>query len=254
MFDQLVGLLLVGLGLRNPVTGNVAGKNTEVVETQQDNRGRAGETRIELRDDRKDTRASRAADIRERRDAFHEELKEKREAAKEAFKEEREQFKEKLESLRDERKKSIVERVDERMSRVNEHRTDQMTKHLEKMNSILERVVSRTAEAAAVGKDTSSVDSAIAEAQAVIGAAQDAVAAQAGKDYVIEITSEDGLKNVVGSAMSSLQSDLRSVHGLIVEARKKVSAAIQALAHILGKGGLAPTGGATPSATLTPTP
>lgn len=52
MFDQLAGLLLVGLGLRNPVTGNVAGEAT----------------------DRKETHASRTADLKERRDQFKEKL------------------------------------------------------------------------------------------------------------------------------------------------------------------------------------
>lgn len=237
MFDQLVGLLLVGLGLRNPVSGSVAGETTEVVETQESPVGenrleiRTGrkELRREVRDDRKDTRASHVADIKERRETFHEELKIKREEAKEVFAEKREAFKGKLKAIGDERKQAVVERLDIRMNEVNEHRTSKMSEHLDKMSEILEKLIARAAEAEANGEDTSGVDSAVSSAQSAISAAQTAVTAQAGKDYVVTISTETGLGSDVRSMMNTLQSDLKGVHAQVVTARQAVSAAIRAL-------------------------
>lgn len=201
MFDQLVGLLLVGLGLQNPVTGIIAGRT---IEARQEDRVASREARFE--------------ETRQRRMAFQE----------------------RLVLIGDQRRRGIVEQVDSRMSRINDQRTNQMLKHLTKMSEILEKVIARAKAASEAGKDTSNVDAAVANSQAAIEVARSAVQAQAGKEYVINITDDDGLKNDVGVAMSSLQTDLRTVHQLVVAARNKVSEAIQALAHILGKGGRAP--------------
>jgi len=158
----------------------------------------------------------------ETRETIKETVAKKREEAKEKFKLKRDEFKAKLEQIKDDRKKVIVERIDTRLATVNKNRTDHMSTVLDKLTSIVDRVSERIATAKANGKDVAGVEAAIATARTAIAAAQAAVSAQAGKEYVITIGEETALKGVVGKTTSQLQSDLQTVHKLVVEAKQAV--------------------------------
>lgn len=121
------------------------------------------------------------------------------------------EFKAKLAKIRDEKKKAIVEKLDARFAEVNEKRTNQMSGHLYRMSGILDKVT---------GKD-------VTAARAAIQVASTAVSAQAAKSYLITITTEANLKMDVGKVRSQLESDLRVVHQLVIEARKAVQAVIK---------------------------
>lgn len=162
-----------------------------------------------------------------------EELKKKRVEAKQEYEAEREAFEAKLKTLRDEKKKQIVENIDQKMAEINKNRTDAMMDHLNKMSEILIKVEEK---ANATGKDTSLVTAAISDAQGAINAAKAKVTEQAGKEYVITIQSDDTLKTDVGKVISTLTADLKSVQAFVVEARQKVSAAIQALGMLFRTG------------------
>lgn len=263
MWDSLIGLILLGLGVHPNVKGEsseIRQDNAEILrdtrEIRQDKReirrdvrsGDLKETRedtSELREDRSEhTEDIRALDkdreenlrrlFKEKREELRENIAKERQEAKEEFRVRRQEFREKLAEIRDEKKKEILEHLDRRINEINTHRVDQMTKHLNKISEVLEKVVGRAADAKANGKDTSAVDAAATIAQAAISAAQSCLTTQAGKQYVIELTTEENAKTDVGAMHRQLRSDLTVCHQLVVAARQSVRTTIQALAHVLG--------------------
>lgn len=171
-------------------------------------------TSATLKEQRKET-------VQERREATKEPMQERREVVKEK----REAFKQKLTTIRDEKKKVVVERLDNKLSMVNEKRTNRMSEYLEKLSSILTKIKERAALAKTNGKDTNTVDTAIATAEASLANAESAVVTQAAKEYIITIGSEKTLKTTVGTTTSKLQSDLQITHKAVVAAKQAVQAA-----------------------------
>jgi len=110
-----------------------------------------------------------------------------------------------------------------------------MTKMLEKLSTILTNVSNRSATAAAFGKNTTSVDSAVTTAQGAIADAQTAVAAQAGTTCTITIASDATVKNDVGVGIGKLHTALNAIYQKVVIARKAVSNAIHALSQVTGE-------------------
>lgn len=197
---------------------------------------------MERKEATKEALREKREQIKEMRENFREEVKAKMEAAKAEFQAKREAFKEKLEAIKDERKKQIVERVDTRMTTMNQKRTNRMTEALEHLTTIIGRISQKGATAQQNGKDTTALDSTIATAQTAITAAQSAVSTQAGKEYVITITTESGLKNTVGTTVSQLQADLAATHKAVIEAKQAVVQAAIELAKVINSGNTINTG------------
>lgn len=269
MLDQLVGLLLLGLGIQSPMNPNVKGETTtnvlpantedsgaEATITEEQREAKKEEIR-EMKETAKKEReaykeslkntkeafkaqveASRAAykaSLKEARETFHEEVEAKREAIKEQIEAKREAFKDKLQTIRDEKKRERTENIQERITKLNTNRTDAMLAHLDKMSEILERILEKVEEQKAAGKDTTQVETLVTTADSAIAAAQEAVTAQAGKSYVVTITTEAGLRSAVESVRRTLEADLKSTHEKVVAARKAVANAIEALARLRGE-------------------
>ncbi len=252
MWDSFIGLILLGLGIHPNVKGEATEIRQDKVEILRDTR----EIRQDKREIRRDVRSGdlkeaqedssdiRALDkdreenlrrlFKEKREELREDIAKKRQEAREEFREKKQEFRERLSEIRDEKKKEILEHLDNRINEIKTHRVDQMTKHLNKISEVLEKVVGRAADAKANGKDTSAVDAAVTIAQAAIGAAQSCLTTQAGKQYVIELTTEENAKTDVGAVHQQLRADLTVCHQLIVAARQSVRTAIQALSHVLG--------------------
>lgn len=174
-------------------------------------------------------------EFKDKRMALHDEIKEKRQEAHDRFKKAREQFKERLASITAEKKRIVVERIDTKMTSMNTRRTDHMADVLDKLSGVLARIENKAASASAAGIDTSIVDDAIQAAHDAIAAARAAVTAQAGKDYVITLGDETGIRNAVGQTVSGLQKDLRDTHKLIVDAKQVVMKAAKELAKTVGR-------------------
>lgn len=201
MFDQLIGLVLLGLGLKNPVNGTVAGENTETLQN----------VRLENREERIENRQGR-------REEIYENVTQRREA-----------LKNKLSEFRDEHKKQLVERLNTRLGEVNKKRTNKMTEHLDKFEEVLAKLTTRSSDLKAKGKDTVNADNLLGSAKAAIDSAKSAVSTQAGKVYTPTILSETSAKTDVGNSMKTLQSDLKSVRELVQAARKALKDAALAL-------------------------
>ncbi len=150
------------------------------------------------------------------------EFKEKMASFAANFKARREEFKEKLQTIKDEKKKTLTERIDTKFSTINKNRTARWVESLNKLSEITGRLDGKIASAEAAGKDVASAQAALEKANDAIATAQSAVSSQAGKEYVIEITDEKGLRLAVGKVMSQLQADLRATHKTVIDAKKAV--------------------------------
>jgi len=250
MVDQVIGLLLLGLGINKgmvlgdqttAVTATSVGirpgedrKNVFHINTANFQRTiktatGAGNKRTEF-----DKRAFGEAVLRVQED-FTNRLEASREAAKKEFEDHKKEFELELAHIKDTKKQAIVDRINTNCQDINVKRTTAMTGMLAKLSSILTNVTNRAATASASGKDTSAVDTAVTTAQAAIADAQSAVAAQAGKTCTITITSDTTVKADVGKTISGIEADLKSVYAKVIAARKSVGDAVKSLALALGE-------------------
>lgn len=147
----------------------------------------------------------------------------------------REEFRARLSAIRDAKKKAIVERVDQRLAQTNTSRTGIMTRHLIKIEEILNRIETRALGVEKDGKDITAVKTAIASARTVIASAKTTVAAQAAKIYAIDITTEANLGSAVSSVRIAFAKDLQAAHQSVVAARKAVREVLTVLAKVVGE-------------------
>lgn len=255
MLDQFFGLLLIGLGIHSsPSTAAVKGEITEqshveywqkekLTPEQKDalllqRKHKYEEMQKEREAHRatlKDKHALWQQELKEKREDFLINVATKREEAHESAEHKKEAFHEKIKTFRDAQTKQIVGQIQEKIEVAHEARLKKFSDALTRMNELLERLTSLTQEQKADGKNTASVDTAIATAQAAIATAQSAIAAQAAKEYVVTVTSEEGVKQDIGVVRKTLESDLSKVHTTVVAARKAVQSAIAALATLRGE-------------------
>jgi hypothetical protein len=71
----------------------------------------------------------------------------------------------------------------------------------------------------------------ISDARSAIATSQQAVASQAASSYVIQISSENGLRNDVQTTVKQFHTDLKQTFQTVKTARDAVVAAARALAH-----------------------
>jgi hypothetical protein len=110
-----------------------------------------------------------------------------------------------------------------------------MTRHLTTMNEILEKILEKIEELKTAQTDTVAVETAVTAADTAITTAQAAVTAQAGKSYLVTLTTEAHVKNDVESMRKTLETDLKTTAQAVVAARKAVSTAIGELAKAKGE-------------------
>lgn len=131
-----------------------------------------------------------------------------------------EEFKTKLEELRNGRKKEIIERLDARISQVNTNRMVKISDSLDRLQTILNSVSSKSA--TLTSTDKTLLTQAIADAQEALDEAQTAVDTQAEKDYVFTITDDSQLRVSIGTTVSQFTRDMRDTHKKVVEAKQAV--------------------------------
>lgn len=261
MFDQLFGMILLGLGIQSPFSQSVKGDSTTIstesilptTGTREERKIRIHEVKESAKKEKeifkarlKNTRftidehseASREAyreAVKQSHEAFAQEVEQKREEIKTLLETQHEAFKEKVATIRDEKKKMTVENIQDRMTKLNQERTDIMAKHVSKMSEIVGSITEKTEEQKIAGSDVSRILAAITSSEEAISAAQTAVTSQAGKTYVVTITSETNLKSDVETVRRTMVSDLKKTQEKIIIARKAVSLAIIELAKSRGE-------------------
>lgn len=146
----------------------------------------------------------------------------------------RDAFKTKIAALKDERKKTRVENVTTRFATINTNQTNYMSQALERLTAILDKLSTKSAAAKAAGKDTTALETAITNARTAIATAKTAVTAQAGKQYIPQITTDTTLRQNVSSTFTQLQTDLQTTRKSVQSAKEAVLNAYQELAKING--------------------
>ncbi|MCL5432703.1 MAG: hypothetical protein M1524_01120 [Patescibacteria group bacterium] len=184
--------------------------------------------------------------IVETRKNFSEEIKEIRKEQAERIKEARVEFRQKLKSIRDERKKTLVENIDTKISNFNQNHTQKLSEALEKLQTILDKIKTKSENAKSSGLDTVGLEADIATAQSAIDNAETAISTQAAKQYSLEITSDETLKQTIGPTISQFRNDLQDVRKSVTDARQAVHKAATTLAILVNGNKL--------NAKLTPTP
>lgn len=142
----------------------------------------------------------------------------------------------KRQEIRDEKKKARLEKIEAKMASINTKRTSEWKTQLQKMTTILTKINEKAAKAKKEGKDTTTLDAAITNAQNAISTASVAVGAQAAKQYVVSDATDATVKNAAGETMKTLQTNLRTTHKTVVNAKQAVQNAVKELAKIGSKG------------------
>ena len=171
------------------------------------------------------------AQIEKRRTEFESMMSEQREKTKTRIAEKQKMLRERLATIQEERKRTIVQNIDKRLDALNEQKTTQYAKALDQMDAVLGRIEERITRVEAQERSAGTVAAAVTDAKNAIAAARSAVAAQAGKTYVITITTDAKLKDDVTKAREALKTDLTAVFASVKEARDAVHAAAVALAQ-----------------------
>ncbi len=180
--------------------------------------------------------AEKEEKMREKKESFFQEIQKRNEESWQKAKEKQEEFQLRLRQIKDERKRNLVERINQRILMMNQDYTRKFASVLDKLQSILERISQKAEEIAPEGQETTALKTAIDQAELMIKVAREKVAAQALKQYLIQLPQEErGLKDAVGQTVSQFRNDLRDVWQAVIKAKQAVSQAAKELAKVLGE-------------------
>ncbi len=160
---------------------------------------------------------------------------------KDKMMEARNAFKAKLQGIKDTKKQKTVENIDSRINEINKKRTEMMGEKLTRMTSILEKITSKAAALKAEGKSTASLEADIATATTIVEAAKTAVATQAAKDYVVDVTTETALKTDAQKAVKAFVTDIKATMTQVTAAQKAVAKAARGAGLLMEKPSVTPT-------------
>src|SRR3989344_1473893 len=215
------------------------------------------DTKTDIKDERKDIKTNLTGKTPEERkqvrEDFNEKVKQEQEALKTKIETKREDLKQQLQKVKDEKKKQTVERIDQSIDKLN----DKMVKHfgevLDKIDKTLDNISSRADKAAQErGADVALVRKAIDDAHNAVDVARLAVESQAGKTYIITVSSEGKLKIDVQKARQALHTDLKKVEGAVKAAHEATRKAAVALAQLKKIASPSPSLSPSPSVTTNP--
>ncbi|MDP2664386.1 MAG: hypothetical protein Q8O97_00225 [bacterium] len=221
--------LLMAVSVSAHTEGDVQGIVKDAVQTI---RTEATQLRKEAVDQFKAKREEAKVQLKAKTEELKANVKTKREEVKSRIEAKKVELKEKLKAVRDEKKKQIVERVYNSVNELNERMTDHLTKTLNQIQEVLDRVESRADKAEANDLDVASVRTAITAAESAIASSRSAVEAQAGKTYSFTVTTEEKLRSDVGTARQALHTDLVAVRETVKAARDAVKSAAVVLGQV----------------------
>lgn len=155
--------------------------------------------------------------------------------AKTLKEEAKETFKKRLQELKDQRKAKILENLAERIAKKDEKWVDHFNKILSRLSQLLAKIKIRAEELAADGVDVTEVNVQIAEADAAILAAQEAVNALALNVYPIDTSDERALKQSAKGTLDEFKTDVKEVRALVKIAKDEVRDAWVALMQAAGE-------------------
>lgn len=139
-----------------------------------------------------------------------------------------EALKAKLLKFRNQDKANIAEKINTNLNNINQNQTDQMSKHLTTMSTILEKLENRVKQNSSDIKSPEAVKVEIAAAKQTISSASAMVSTQAEKDYTIQISTESRIRVDAKKQRDALHQDLQTVRKSVIDAKQSVANAIRA--------------------------
>lgn len=136
-------------------------------------------------------------------------------------------LKTRLQAFKDQVKASLAERINTNLNMINQNQTRQMQGYLDTMTNILDKLETRVKQPTPDIKDPAAAQAAITSARAVIATASASVAAQAQKDYTIQVTSESRIKLDAQLQRDKLKTDLLAIRKAVIDAKQAVTSAIR---------------------------
>ncbi len=164
-----------------------------------------------------------------------------KDVAKDKMMEARNGFKAKLQGIKDARKQKTVENIDSRISEMNKKRTTIMSERLERLTSILDKISAKAAALKAEGKSTTTIEADIILATAAIDTAKAAVAEQAAKDYVMDVTTDAALKTDAKETVATFITEIKATMEKVTLAQKAVVKAAKGTGLLMEKPSVTPS-------------
>ena len=131
-------------------------------------------------------------------------------------------YKTKIATIKDARKQKIVTNLDSRIKNINTKRTGEVTKRLERLTLILDRISSQEADLQTKGANTTTPANDIKNATTAIESAKQAVEVQTANDYVIQITTDEKLRSAAQTTIQQFLTDMKSVYVKVSAAQEAV--------------------------------
>ena len=136
---------------------------------------------------------------------------------------EKELFKSRVETIRDAKKKQTVLTISSKIASINKNVTEKMSSALDKLDTVLKNLINQTATLKSDNKDTLSIETDTVDAQVALTEAQTEVLAQASKEYVLQISSDEAtLKESISPMIASLNKDINLTHQSVIKAKDAV--------------------------------
>ncbi|PJE58529.1 MAG: hypothetical protein COU81_00275 [Candidatus Portnoybacteria bacterium CG10_big_fil_rev_8_21_14_0_10_36_7] len=166
------------------------------------------------------------------RKKFKNKLEQARQEAKEKIELKREELKAKLENFRDARKKKLTENIAEQLNNLNARLVAHFTNTTNKIEEVLDRVVSRTDKAETHDQDVTAIRIAIENARQLIESSRLAITEQTNKVYTILVSTEENIKIDVKDSRKLLHDDLKATQAIVKDAHESVKNVAVILAKI----------------------
>lgn len=170
----------------------------------------------------KDSANSRQEAVRAQRAQFKALIDEKREQHKSQIQARKQEFRSKIQEIRDQAKQDRILRIDTALEALNKKAITRLTNGINKLETILGRLVEKAETIKEEGQDTTDLESAITDAQIAIAEAKTAITEQAERQYIIELNDEETHKASVGEVVSTLRADIKETFDVAKIAKEKV--------------------------------
>ena len=217
--------------------------------TPEQNREAAKRVSEEVRQMLSQKREAAKQTVEETREAFQQKMEANRTAAKTQIETRREELKQKLTVIKDERKKATVENVGSKLQDINTRSLANFSETLNRIEELMQKVVTRADKAEVSGADVAQVRSDIESFKTALAAARSAIVTQTSKVYSITVVDEATLKANVEKARQTLQTDLKKVQDTVKAVREAARVAVTDLVKIPNINALGDLTGASDSTT-----
>lgn len=187
----------------------------------------------ELKQQKAQEREEFREENQQKREDWQNKMVENREQAKNQLMANREALRAKLQAIKNEKKQNAVLNVSDNIEKINEKATDRLSNLVGNIEKVLNNIQTRVDKAKTDGLDITSVEIEINKAKAAISEAKDAISAQSGKTYTINVTNEKTLKEVVKTVRDTFHADIKAVQEKVKAAHEAVRNSAKTLASII---------------------